>query len=151
MKSFNDVGRLMRLGSERLRGAERALRDTYRQLAPLDEELQALQAQAEGLQSMLASGGLQGITLDQGQLFAALRQQAVIRRRIDLLAIDRARAEQERSHALAMLAQQQRERQRLHSKQEKYRVIEGRLRQRLRARQGRLEEIETEDLIMSTR
>ena len=91
MNSLPDRRRLLAFSQFRQQRVEQAVLQTQRQLQPLQRELAGFEGQEASLQELLASHRATDCVLDHGQLLALLRTQAVIRRQIDLLRIDRDR------------------------------------------------------------
>ncbi|WP_460116953.1 type III secretion protein [Pseudomonas sp. S2_C03] len=89
MNSLPDRQRLLSLRQMRQQRAQRALHQTHQQLQPLLRELSAFDGQEASLRNLLASHRASDCTLDCRQLLALLRTQAVIRRQIDLLRLER--------------------------------------------------------------
>lgn len=100
------------LSQLRRQRGEQAIRRTQQQLQPLVQERADFDGQERALQTLLASHRANDCVLDHGQLLALLRRQAVIRRHIDLLRVERDRVNQQ-CRQLEQLLQDQREQLRL--------------------------------------
>ncbi|SCW64632.1 type III secretion protein [Pseudomonas sp. NFACC05-1] len=151
MKSLPEQRRLLAFSEFRRQRGEQALLHVQRQLQPLLTERDGFEAQEAALQDLLASHRANDCVLDHGQLLALLRTQAVIRRRIDLLRVERDRVDQQCRQVEQQL-QVQRERLRgLLRKHDKYeRSVQQLLRvQRLEA--VRREERELEEMMEGRR
>lgn len=147
MKSLFDRRRLLAFSQFRRQRGEQAVLRVQRQLQPLRQEQSAFEEQEAALQRLLSSHQANDCVLNHGQLLALLRTQAVIRRRIDLLRVERDRVDQQ-YRQLEQQLQAQRERLRgLQRKHDKYaRDVQQLLRgQRLEA--VRREERELEEMI----
>ncbi|MDO7896738.1 type III secretion protein [Pseudomonas citrulli] len=145
MKSLPDHRRLLVLSQLRRQRGELALLRAQRQLQPLLQERRGFEEQAAALHQLLASHRANDCVLDHGQLLALLRTQAVIRRRIDLLRVERDRVD-EQCRQLELQLQAQRER--LGSLQRKHDQYQRGLQQQLRLQrrmQVRREEREQEE------
>lgn len=95
MKSLPDQRRLLAFSQFRRQRGEQAVLRVQRQLQPLLAERGGFEEQEAALQRLLASHRANDCVLEHGQLLALLRTQAVIRRRIDLLRVERDRVEQQ--------------------------------------------------------
>lgn len=95
MNSLPDRRRLLALSDTRQQRCERAVLRTQQQLLPLRQELAGFAEQEASLHSLLASHRAQDCVLDHGQLLALLRRQAVIRRQINLVQLERDRVDRE--------------------------------------------------------
>lgn len=95
MKSLLDQRRLLAFSEFRRQRGEQALLCAQRQLQPLLTERDGFEAQEAALQDLLVSHRANDCVLDHGQLLALLRTRAVIRRRIDLLRVERDRVDQQ--------------------------------------------------------
>ncbi|WP_053146707.1 type III secretion protein [Pseudomonas sp. P97.38] len=146
MTSSLDGRRLLALSQWRQQRGEHALLRVQRQLQPLLQERRGFEAQEAALLELLASHRANDCVLDHGQLLALLRTQAVIRRRIDLLRVERDRVDQQ---CRAVEQQLQTQRECLRSLQRKHlqlqRAVEQQ-RRRQRLAQIRQEEREQEDM-----
>jgi hypothetical protein len=95
MNSLPDRRRLLAFSDTRQRRGEQAVLRTQQQLLPLRQELAGFVEQEASLHSLLASHRAEACVLDHGQLLALLRRQAVIRRQIHLLHLERDRVTQQ--------------------------------------------------------
>lgn len=147
MNSLLDRRRLLAFSQLRRQRGEQALLRVQRQLQPLLQEQSGFEEQEAALQRLLSSHRANDCVLDHGQLLALLRTQAVIRRRIDLLRVERGRVDQQRRQVEQQLQVQREQLRGLQRKQDKYeRAVQQLLRgQRLEA--VRREERELEELI----
>ncbi|WP_260955037.1 type III secretion protein [Pseudomonas citri] len=146
MKSLSDGRRLLALSQLRQQRGEQAVLRVQRQLQPLSQERCGFEEQETALLELLASHRANDCVLDHGQLLALLRTQAVIRRRIDLLRVERDRVDQQYQEVEQQL---QAQRERLRSLQRKHhqhqRAVE-QLRRLQRLAQVRQEEREQEEM-----
>lgn len=147
MKSLLDQRRLLAFSQFRRQRGEQAVLRVQRQLLPLRQEQSAFEEQEAALQRLLSSHQANDYVLDHGQLLALLRTQAVIRRRIDLLRVERDRVDQQYRQIEQQLQAQREQLRGLQRKQDKYaRGVQQLLRgQRLEA--VRREERELEEMI----
>lgn len=150
MTSYVDVVRLVHLGECRLASAQAAASRTQRECDALNDACGAVEQSSQGLGQWLAAGYLNTTMVSRSELLGNLRQQAVIRRRLADLALERAQLEQRRTMLNETLSSQLRAHQRLKARQEKIHALKQRLRKSQYAAQQRQQELETEDLIMST-
>lgn len=91
MISLANLRRLLAFSDRRQHVCERGLDKALRALVPLERELQAIEQQAHGLNELLVSQRPENQRLSHAQLLALLRRQAVIRRQIGNLALERIR------------------------------------------------------------
>ncbi|BBH32256.1 type III secretion protein [Pseudomonas bijieensis] len=147
MKSLPDQRRLLAFSQFRRQRGEQAVLRVQRQLQPLLAERGGFEEQEAALQRLLTSHRANDCVLDHGQLLALLRTQAVIRRRIDLLRVERGRLEQQCRQVEQQLQEQHEHLRLLQRKHDKYvRSVQQLLRaQRLEA--VRREERELEETI----
>lgn len=147
MKSLPDQRRLLAFSQFRRQRGEQAVLRVQRQLQPLLAQRGGFEEQEAALQRLLVSHRANDCVLDHGQLLALLRTQAVIRRRIDLLRVERDRVEQQCRQVEQQLQEQHEHLCLLQRKHDKYvRSVQQLLRaQRLEA-VGR-EERELEEMI----
>gem|GEM_PF-1058529 len=106
MNPLPDRRRLLALSQLRRQRNELQIARTRQQLQPLLREGVALEAQEVELQALLISHRASDCVLDHGQLLALLRRQAVIRRQIDLLRVERDRVAQQCSEVEQRLQEQ---------------------------------------------
>lgn len=89
MNSWPEHQRLVALQWLRQQRAQRAWQHSQQQWQALQQALSGFTGQEASLHSLLASHQVSHCTLDRGQLLALLRTQAVIRRQLDLLCVER--------------------------------------------------------------
>ncbi|CAI8803158.1 type III secretion system protein [Pseudomonas sp. IT-P100] len=146
MNSLPDRRRLLVFSQFRQQRGEQAVLRTQQQLQPLRGELAGFEGQEVSLQNLLASHRATDCVLDHGQLLALLRTQAVIRRQIDLVRLERDRVDgQCRQIELSLQAQ----REQLRGLQRKHDTYQRSVQQLVRAQrleQVRREERETEEM-----
>ena len=146
MNSLPDRRRLLAFSQLRQRRGEQAVLRTQQQLQPLRRELIGFEGQEASLQKLLASHRATDCVLDHGQLLALLRTQAVIRRQIDLLRLERDRVDGQ-CRQLEQSLQVQREQLRcLQRKHDKYQRSVQQLLRAQRLEQVRREEREIEEM-----
>lgn len=146
MSSLADRRRLLAFSQFRRQRGEQALLRTQRQLQPLLQEQSDFEGQEAALQSLLASHRANDCVLDHGQLLALLRRQAVIRRQIDLLRVERDRVDQQCRQVEQMLGEQREQLRFLQRKQDKYEKSVQQLLRVQRLEQVRREEREVEEM-----
>ena len=147
MKSLPDQRRLLAFSQLRCQRGEQAVLRARRQLQPLRQEQSAFEDQETALHRWLVSHRANDCVLDHGQLLALLRTQAVIRRRIDLLRVERERVDQQYRQIEQQL---QAQREQLRGLQRKHDTYERGVRQLLREQRleaVRREERELEEMI----
>jgi len=147
MKSLPDQRRLLAFSEFRRQRGEQALLRVQRQLQPLLTERDGFEAQETALQDLLASHRANDCVLDHGQLLALLRTQAVIRRRIDLLRVERDRVDQQCRQVEQQLQEQREQLRGLLRKHGKYQRSFRQLLLERRLEAVRREERELEDMI----
>ncbi|WP_237884974.1 type III secretion protein [Pseudomonas sp. PGPR40] len=146
MNSLRDRRRLLAFSQFRRQRGEQTVLRTQQQLQPLLQERAGFEGQEASLQSLLASHRANDCVLDHGQLLALLRRQAVIRRQIDLLRVERDRVDQQ-CRQVEQLLQEQREQLRLlQRKHDKYERSVQQLLRGQRLEQVRREEREIEEM-----
>jgi len=146
MNSLPDRLRLLAFSQFRQQRGEQAVLRAQQQLQPLRGELAGFEGQEASLQNLLASHRAIDCVLDHGQLLALLRTQAVIRRQIDLVRLERDRVE-EQCRQLEHSLQAQREQLRcLQRKHDKYQRSVQHLLRAQRLEQVRREEREIEEM-----
>ncbi|WP_413794724.1 MULTISPECIES: type III secretion protein [unclassified Pseudomonas] len=146
MKSSSDGRRLLALSQLRQQRGEQAVLRVQRQLQPLLQECRGFEAQETALLELLASHRANDCVLDHGQLLALLRTQAVIRRRIDLLRVERDRVDQQCRAVEHQLLEQREGLRALQRKHHQYQRAVERQRCLQRLAQVRQEEREQEDM-----
>ncbi|WP_053214285.1 type III secretion protein [Pseudomonas sp. Q12-87] len=147
MKSLPDQRRLLAFSEFRRQRGEQALLRVQRQLQPLLTERDGFEAQEAALQDLLASHRANDCVLDHGQLLALLRTQAVIRRRIDLLRVERDRVDQQCRQVEQQLQELREQLRGLLRKNDKYQRSFRQLLLERRLEAVRREERELEDMI----
>ncbi|MGY2259663.1 type III secretion protein [Pseudomonas sp. SDO55104_S430] len=146
MNPLADRRRLLALSVFRQQRAELAITRTRQQLQPLLQERDSFAGQEAALHNLLASHRAEDCVLDHGQLLALLRRQAVIRRQIDLLRVERERISQQ-CREVEQRLQEQREQLRLvRHKHDKYELSVRQLVRGQRLEQVRREEREIEEM-----
>lgn len=147
MTSLRDVRRLARLGDQRRLRCEQQLLAIQRVLEPLEAELRALEGQRVSLKRFLASERPEACHFSHGELMALLRRQAVVRRQLDELDIERVRVDDSRRKIAERLECQRLTHRALLRKQDKYRVLDRRLTHGLRLQALRREEHDMEEAV----
>ncbi|NUT77298.1 type III secretion protein [Pseudomonas sp. C1C7] len=146
MSPLADRRRLLALSVFRQQRAELAITRSRQQLRPLLQERDSFAGQEAALHNLLASHRAEDCVLDHGQLLALLRRQAVIRRQIDLLRVERERVNQQ-CREVEQRLQEQREHLRLvQRKHDKYERSVRQLVRGQRLEQVRREEWEIEEM-----
>lgn len=140
MNSLPDRRRLLAFSLLRRQRGEQAVLRTQQQLQPLLHERAGFEGQEAALQELLASHRANDCVLDHGQLLALLRRQAVIRRQIDVLRVERDRVAQQCRQVEQSLLEQ---REQLLCAQRRHDKYERSVRQLLRER--RLEQVRREE------
>jgi len=140
MNSLPDRQRLLAFSQLRRQRGERAVLRTQEQLQSLLQERIEFEGQEAALQDLLASHRANDCVLDHGQLLAMLRRQAVIRRQIDVLRVERDQVDQQCRQVDQTLLEQ---REQLRCAQRKHDKYERSVRQVLRER--RLEQVRREE------
>lgn len=120
MNSLPDRRRLLEFSEFRQRRHEQALRHTQQQLQPLIEQQSSLDEHEATLQTLLTSHRAQACVLDRGELQTLLRRQAVIRRQIQLLRLERDRVAQQCTELQQTLHEQREQLRFLQRKHDKY-------------------------------
>lgn len=146
MNPLMDRRRLLALSQWRRQRSEQLIARTRQQMQPLLQERAGFDGQQAELQRLLASHRANDCVLDHGQLLALLRRQAVIRRQIDLLRVERDRVD-EQCRMIEQSLQQQREQLRnAQRKHDQYQRSVQQLLQVQRLEQVRREEREIEEM-----
>lgn len=149
MISLANLRRLLAFSDRRQHVCERGLDKALRALVPLERELQAIEQQAHGLNELLVSQRPENQRLSHAQLLALLRRQAVIRRQIDNLALERIRVADQHQEVAQGVERLQQHRKALQRKHLKYRRLELRLLGERRSRRWREEENDLDELLVS--
>lgn len=127
MVCLANVRRLLELSDYRQHACERGLDKALRALLALQRELQAIEQQAHGLGELLLSQRPEDLRLSHAQLLALLRRQAVIRRQIGNLTLERIRVLEQHQAAVQGVERLQEHIKTLQRKHLKYRSLEQRL------------------------
>ncbi|KAB0480862.1 surface presentation of antigen gene type M protein [Pseudomonas reinekei] len=146
MNSLADRRRLLAFSQFRRQRGEQALLRTQQQLQPLLRERAGLEGQEASLQRLLASHRANDCVLDHGQLLALLRRQAVIRRQLDLLRVERERVDQQCWQVEQQLQAQREQLRCLQGKHDKYQRSVQQLLRVQRLEQVRREERDVEEM-----
>lgn len=146
MNSLPDRRRLLAFSQFRRQRGEQAVLRTQQQLQPLLKERVDFEGQAAALQGLLASHRANDCVLDHGQLLALLRRQAVIRRQIDLLRVERDRVDQQCRQVEKTLYEQREQLRFLQRRHDKYERSVQQLLREQRLEQVRREEREVEEM-----
>lgn len=149
MACLANVRRLLEFSEYRQHECERGLDKALRALVPFQRELQAIEQQAIGLDELLMSQRREGQRLSHAQLLALLRRQAVIRRQIANLALERTRVMEQHQAAVQGVERLQQHIQTLQRKHLKYRSLERRLLGERRSRLWRQEENDIDELLVN--
>ncbi|MGY2237883.1 protein SpaM [Pseudomonas gingeri] len=147
MSSLADIERLLELSAWRQHQGERELQSARQRLALLQRELGALDEHEDSLRTLLASHRAENLVLDHWQLLETLRRQAVIRRQILLLALERGPLHEQRTQLDQAVHREQQQLLLLRRKHAKYVGLRQRLRREHRLGHLRRDEGEIEDLI----
>ena len=148
MVSLANVRRLLAFSDRRQQECERGLDKALRALVPLQRELQAIEQQVHGLNELLASQRPENQRLSHAQLLALLRRQAVIRRQIGNLALERIRVLEQHQEVAQGVERLQGHRKTLQRKHLKYRSLEQRLLGERRSRRWREDENDIDELLV---
>lgn len=146
MNSLIDMRRLLHFSSSRQLRYQQALRRTEAQLQPLHARRTSLDEHQASLHSLLDSHRAQACVMDRAELYALLRRQAVIRRQIHEVRLERDRLERQCLEVRQTLHEQ---REQLRQVQRKHEKFQGCVRQLLRGQRLenlRREEREIEDM-----
>ena len=146
MNSLPDRRRLLVFSQFRQQRGEQAVLRTQQQLQPLRGELAGFEGQEASLQNLLASHRATDCVLDHGQLLALLRTQAVIRRQIDLVRLERDRVDGQCGQIELSLQAQREQLRGLQRKHDTYQRSVQQLVRAQRLEQVRREERETEEM-----
>ena len=149
MVCLANVRRLLTFSDYRQHACERGLDKALRALVPLQHELQAIEQQAHGLDELLISQRPEDQRLSHAQLLALLRRQAVIRRQIGNLALERIRVMEQHQEAVQGVERLQRHIKTLQSKHMKYQSLEQRLLGERRSRLWRQKENDIDELLVN--
>lgn len=146
MNSLPEMRRLLGFSECRQQRHEHTVRRTQQQLQPLLEQQSSLDQHAASLQDLLVSHRAQSCVLDRGELLALLRRQAVIRRQLHLVHLERDRLEQQCIELHQSLHEQREQLRVLQRKHGKYQRSFEQLSRAHRLEGLRREERETEEM-----
>ena len=146
MSTLLDQRRLLAFSQFRRQRGEQAVLRTQQQLQPLLKEQAGFEGQEAALQNILVSHRANDGVLDHGQLLALLRRQAVIRRQIDLLRVERERVDQQCRQVEQLLQEQHEQLLFLQRKHDRYERSVRQLLREQRLEQVRQEEREVEEM-----
>ncbi|AYN17003.1 hypothetical protein CHR29_18365 [Pseudomonas monteilii] len=149
MVCLANVRRLLEFSDYRQLECERMLDKALRAMVPLQCELQAIEQQAQGLDELLISQRPEDQRLSHAQLLTLLRRQAVIRRQIGNLALERIRVTDQLQEAAQGVERLQRHIKTLQRKHMKYQCLEQRLLGERRSRLWRQEENDIDELLVN--
>lgn len=149
MLSLANVRRLLGFSDHRQHECARRLDKAVGALAPLEREMHEIERQAQGLNELLASHHATDQRLSHAQLLALVRRQAVIRRQIGNLALDRARVIDQHETVAQGVERLQAARKVLQKKHLKYQSLEQRLLVERRSRLWRQEENDVDELLVN--
>jgi len=147
MNSLADTRRLLGFSEMRQRRCEQALVRTQQQLQPLRQELVDFADQTAALHNLLDSHRAEDCVLDHGQLLALLRRQAIIRRQIQVLHLERDRVEQQCRQIDETINTQQEQLRFARQKHDKYERAVQQMTRAQRLERVRREEREVEDMV----
>ncbi|AMB88007.1 protein SpaM [Pseudomonas agarici] len=147
MSSLADIDRLLDLSVWRQRQGERNLQSARQRLVQVQRELCALDEHEASLRALLGSHRAENCVLDHWQLLETLRRQAVIRRQIQLLVLERGPLHEQRTQMDQDVHRWQRKMLVLRRKHAKYVGLRQRLGREHRLERLRRDEGEIEDLI----
>lgn len=148
MVSLADVRRLQAFSDRRQHECERGLDKALRALVPLERELQEIEQQAHGLRELSISQRPGNQRLTHAQLLVLLRRQAVIRRQMGNLALERIRVMEQHQGVAQEVERLQGRRKTLQRKHLKYLSLEQRLLGERRSRRLREEENDIDELLV---
>lgn len=146
MNSLPDRRRLLAFSDTRQRRCEQSVLRTQQQFLPLRQALAGFAEQEASLRSLLASHRAEECVLDHGQLLALLRRQAVIRRQIHELHVERDRVDQQCRQLDETLREQQQQLRALQLRHGKYQRAVQQLVRVQRLERVHREEREIEDM-----
>ncbi|KPA90814.1 protein SpaM [Pseudomonas asplenii] len=151
MSSLADIDRLLGFTTWRLRREEIALLRLRQRRAQLLREGAALEEQEVSLRALLDSHRADNCVLDPWQLRETLRRQAVIRRQIQLLALERRPLHEQHAQLDGQIRQGQQALELIRRRQSKYAVVRRRLSRELQLERLRRDEAEVDELMGSRR
>ena len=117
-----------------------------RQDGHLQHEQEALHLQRKELKQLLVAQQAAGVMLNRGQLFALLREQAVVRRQLHTLDVQLVQTAEQRQDLLLRRDEQLLHRARWLRKEDKYQHWSHLMRQQRRIRRQQHEEAEQEEI-----
>ncbi|WP_338806803.1 type III secretion protein [Pseudomonas chlororaphis] len=149
MVSLINVQRLLEFNHHRQRKCERTLDKAVRSLLPLERELSEIAQQIQVLSDLLASQQADDQQMTYAQLQALLRRQAVIRRQIVNLTLERVRVTEQYEGVCKDIEQLRATRGVLQKKHLKYQRLEQLLIAERRSLLWRQEENDIEELLVN--
>jgi hypothetical protein len=141
-----DIARLLRLSNHRQQRCEQTLQQAHKRLVPVAGELSEMAIEQEQLQQLMFSQRPEACVLSHPELMGLLRRQALLRRKLHNLALERARLDEQRSQIELEVQVQQQSRQQLSRKHMKFAGLQQRLSREHGQRLLRREETENEEL-----
>lgn len=149
MVSLANVRRLLKFSDHQQHQCKQGLNKALRSLLSIECELHEIERQAQGFNELLKSHCTEGQWLSHAQLLALLRRQAVIRRQIGNLALDRAQVMERHVEVTQGIESLQQRRKVLQKKRLKYQSLEQRMLVEHRLHLWRQEENDIEDLLVN--
>jgi hypothetical protein len=149
MVSLANVRRLLEFSDHRQHQCMHELNKALRSLLSIECELHEIERQAKGLNELLKSHRTEDQRLSHAQLLALLRRQAVIRRQIGNLALDRAQVMERHVDVTQGIESLQQQRKVLQKKRLKYQGLEQRMLVEHRLHLWRQEENDIEELLVN--
>lgn len=147
MTSLADIDRLLHFGNWRRQRDEALLRRLRQQRGALQKELSALDDQEDSLRALLGSHRVENCVLDHWQLLETLRRQAVIRRQIHIVVLERQPLLEQRTQLDQQVRQCQQALELVQRRQSRYAAVRQRLSRERRQQRMRRDEAEVEELI----
>lgn len=149
MVSLNNVQRLLEFSHHRQRMCERTLDKAVRSLRPLERDLSEITRQIQVMSELLVSHQVEDQQLSYAQLLTLLRRQAVIRRQIVNLTLERIRVTEQYDGVCKDIERLRATRGALQKKHLKYQSLEQRLAAERRSRLWRQEDNDIEELLVN--
>ncbi|AZC51697.1 Surface presentation of antigens protein SpaM [Pseudomonas chlororaphis subsp. piscium] len=149
MVSLANVRCLLVFSDHRQHVCERGLDKASRSLVLLERDLCEIERQVQGLGELLVSHRAEDQRLSHSQLLALLRRQAVIRRQIVSLTLDRVRVTDQHQDLIQEVERLRETRKALQKKHLKYQSLEQRLLAEHRSRFWHQEENDIEELLVN--
>lgn len=146
MTFLPDIARLLRLSNHRQQRCEQTLQQAQNRLLPVAGELSGMAIEQEQLQQLMLTQRAAACVLSHPELMALLRRQALLRRKLHNIALERARLNEQRSRMEREVQVQQQARQLLLRKHVKFTGLHQRLSREHGQRLLRREETEIEEL-----